>query len=62
MPACVETLEQLITVPMEQDLPNGVAFLKPDRVGITARGSRRSSSPSSLAPICWMHARWWQSD
>ena len=27
MPACVDTLEQLITVPMEQDLVNAVAFL-----------------------------------
>ena len=27
MPACVDTLEQLIMVPMEQDLVNGVAFL-----------------------------------
>ena len=45
-----EEVEQLVTVPLEQDLLNGVAFLDVIR-SESLPGCRRSSSSSSPGPI-----------
>ena len=52
-----EEVEQLITVPLEQDLLNGVAFLDDDRVGLAARALVDRSWSSSRARTSSMPAR-----
>ena len=48
-----EEVEQLITVPLEADLLNGVAFLDDDSVERRCRALVDRAWSSSRAPTCW---------
>ena len=54
-------VEQLITVPLEADLLNGVAWLDRDQIGVGSRGCRRSSSLFEPGTdVCSLRGKWFQ--
>ncbi len=55
-----EEVEQLVTVPLEADLLNGVACLDDIR-SQSVPGLSRFSSSSSRGRTCYAPGRWWQS-